>query len=521
MSDQAALYMRISKDDTTGESASIATQRNLLRAFAQKQGFSVFEEYIDDGWSGTNFERPAFQKMLRDIEEGKINLVLTKDLSRLGRDYILTGQYTEHYFPKHHVRYIAINDSYDSLNQADDMIPFKNVINEMYARDLSKKIRSSLAAKMAEGDFIGNFAPYGYQKSPQKKHVLIVDKETAPVVQKIFKLAAEGYAPSSIAKVLNQEGILSPLAYRLSKSEPANTFAQHTAWCASTIRKMLCNPVYLGHMAQGKHKKISFKSTHVISCSKEDWVIVENTHPALISSTEFHAVQKKTAARTYPHTGSKNLFSGLAKCSDCRHNMSLSGKKADKSAKALVCGQYKQHGKTSCKSHFINYEDLSNIVLSEIQELTTLSSNDITQMTSHMQEAMPKQDFSLKKEVSHLEARTQQIDILIQTLYEDRVTKQISEDRFCTLYNTYEREQAKLKIKLKNLRKKLAASQSREDVDFASVFPPSILSAALLQAFVETISVGEPIKDKESSIQEITITYRFSKPVPKKNQAHG
>ena len=211
---RAGLYMRLSKDDGVGESSSITTQRKILRAYAEEHGFSVYDEYMDDGWSGTNFERPEFKRMISDIEAGHINLVLTKDLSRLGRDYITAGQYTEIYFPSKGVRYIAINDGYDSDSPYTDIAPFKNVINEMYARDTSRKIRSAFSAKMQGGSYIGNFAPYGYQKDPGDKNHLVPDPVTAPIVQRLFRLAEAGTGLSEIARLLNGEGVVTPAVYR-------------------------------------------------------------------------------------------------------------------------------------------------------------------------------------------------------------------------------------------------------------------------------------------------------------------
>lgn len=278
--------MRLSKDDEgEGESASITTQRKMLRAYAAENHYYVYDEYVDDGISGTTFERPDFRRMIRDIENSKVNMVITKDLSRLGRDYILTGQYTEIYFPSKKVRYIAINDGYDSDSPYTDIAPFKNIINEMYARDISKKIRSSFMTHMEEGDFVSAFAPYGYMRDPVDKHHLVADEEPAEIVREIFGKAAKGILPVDISRELNRRQVPTPLEYRQKKkpSESTVDFGKRRGWTSSTITKMLHNIVYLGHMAQGKTTKISFKSGTTVKNPKEDWYVVKNTHEPLVS----------------------------------------------------------------------------------------------------------------------------------------------------------------------------------------------------------------------------------------------
>ncbi|QNM06753.1 recombinase family protein [Qiania dongpingensis] len=282
------LYMRLSKDDGESlESSSITNQRKLLLSFAKSHGLSVFDEYVDDGFSGTNFNRPAFRRMLKDIEARKINMILAKDLSRLGRDYIMTGQYTEVYFPSRRVRFIAVNDNFDSDSPDSDIAPFKNVVNEMYARDTSRKIRSAFLVRMQEGSYVGSLAPYGYRKDPEDKHHLLPDDEVSGVVKDIFSMAAGGMRPASIAADLNRRGILSPKAYRDSRSASSKEASPVSSWSARTITKLLRNPVYLGHMAQGRSRKISFKSTLTVKNPPEAWIRVENTHQALVSADIF------------------------------------------------------------------------------------------------------------------------------------------------------------------------------------------------------------------------------------------
>lgn len=298
---RGAIYLRLSKDDESNkESSSISNQRKLLLKYAKLHYFPIIKEYCDDGFSGTSFDRPGFKQMITDIEKKEINLILTKDLSRLGRDYIKTGQYTELFFPAHHVRFIAVGDGYDSALSNDDLIPFRNIINEMYARDISKKIRASLQVRMEEGAYIGNFAPYGYQKSPNDKHCLIPDPVSAPVVKRIFSEVSIGIRPSMIAKKLNEEKIPSPALYRchLFPGLKPEHYTTCKSWTANTIIKMLHNPVYLGHMVQGKSRKISFKSKRTLSTPSPERAVVYNTHPPLVTKEVFLSCEAQLKKRT-------------------------------------------------------------------------------------------------------------------------------------------------------------------------------------------------------------------------------
>lgn len=287
----AGLYMRLSREDGTHESAGIEGQRLLLRSFAAQQNLAVAEEYVDDGYSGTNYRRPAFERMLRDIEMGKINTVLIKDLSRLGRNYLASGELTEVYFPSRNVRLIAVNDGYDSETGEDDMAPFRHVINEMYARDISKKIRSSLYAKMREGQYVGSFPPYGYRKSEDNKNRLQIDWESASIVRRIFDMAAKGASTRYIAEQLNHEEIPIPLDYRRIREGKEGMGRE---WTASGICKILRNRVYLGHTEQGKSRKPNFRSGGCVPRKREDWIVVEHTHDPLIDEETFKQVQKRS-----------------------------------------------------------------------------------------------------------------------------------------------------------------------------------------------------------------------------------
>ncbi|MBR4935039.1 MAG: recombinase family protein [Anaerotignum sp.] len=296
--ERCALYLRLSKEDEgRKESASIENQRKILREFAEVKGFSVSGEYVDDGFSGTNLNRPAFQQMLEDIEKGKINIVLTKDLSRLGRNSGRVSMMLDEYFPKHRVRYISVSEGIDTAEQSamhHIVAPVQNLVNELYAGDISRKIRASLYMKMQEGDYIGAFAPYGYQKDPQDKNHLLVDQEAAEVVRRMFALAEKGTSPSEIAEMFQEEGILTPSLYRYEKYPQLDRtgFRGTAEWKVTNIRKMLRNEVYLGHTLQGKTVRPSFKSSCCYGRPKEEWVIVRNTHEALVDEETWKKVRE-------------------------------------------------------------------------------------------------------------------------------------------------------------------------------------------------------------------------------------
>jgi DNA invertase Pin-like site-specific DNA recombinase len=278
--------MRLSKEDGKKDSGSIGSQREILRNFAAENGFEIFGEYIDEGFSGTNFERPAFKRMISDIESGKINLVITKDLSRLGRDYISAGKFTEIYFPSKGVRYISVADCYDSENSFSDIVPFKNLFNEMYARDISRKIRFAFSARMKSGDFVGAFAPFGYKRSAENRHKLVIDENTAYIVRRIFNESACGKRPLEITKGLDSDNVPTPLDFRKGVSKSKN-------WSSATILKILKNPVYLGHLEQGKTSKISFKSKKSLEVPKEKRFFVKSTHEAIIDEKTFEKANRK------------------------------------------------------------------------------------------------------------------------------------------------------------------------------------------------------------------------------------
>lgn len=522
----AALYMRLSKDDAgAAESASIITQRKMLRSYAAEHGYVVFDEYVDDGWSGTNFDRPDFKRMIGDIEAKKVNMVITKDLSRLGRDYITAGQYTEIYFPSKGVRYIAIHDGYDSDSPYSDIAPFKNVINEMYARDTSKKIRSAFATKMRDGAYIAAFAPYGYQKDPVDKNHLVVDRQSGQVVKRIFRMAAEGAPPTEIARSLNERGIPPPAVYRCMTHDglDVNAYSKRQEWTSATITKMLRNVVYLGHIAQGKTTKISFKSHLTLSNPRDEWIVVENTHEALVDQETFDLVRRRTMARTCEKKGTfYNLFSGIAKCADCGRNMSATGTRKKGSPANLTCGGYKLYGAEECSNHFIDYNVLYEIVQASLREQLAISREECTAI---LENAQKKQAASAgrqerSKEISSIKKRLRELEGILAKLYEDNGVGRLSDSRMNKLLSKYEQEAETLEQRMAALQNENAApepsfQEAREKLDklLRQITDVTELTPKMLFKLVDHIEIGQGYYERgehgKVKHQTVKIFYRF------------
>ena len=324
---EVGIYCRLSKDDgTENESASIVTQKSILTDYVKKQGRHLAKTYVDDGYSGTNFQRPSFQNMIKDIENGLINCVITKDLSRLGRNYLDCGLYLEVFFPEHDVRYIAVNDGVDTLNKsAMDITPFRNILNEMYAADISVKIKSAYRARFQQGKFMGTYAPYGYIKDPADHNHLLIDENVAHIVREMFDLALAGNGIAKICKYINKHHILCPAAYVAERGETA--FERHIGdnvdsryiWCENSVRNILRSPIYAGNLVGYKRVAVSMKSKKRPSKLPEDWEVIPNTHEGIVTQEEFDTVQQLMTSRRRERNagGFENIFAGVIKCADC------------------------------------------------------------------------------------------------------------------------------------------------------------------------------------------------------------
>ena len=519
-----ALYTRLSRDDDfQGDSMSIQTQKSMLSQYAEQNGFKETVFYVDDGFSGTSFERPDFQRMLSDIEDGKIGTVITKDLSRLGRDYLKTGFYTECYFPENHVRYIAVNDNVDTAKGDNEFAPFRNIMNEWYARDVSKKIKSAYRTKAQKGEFTGPYAPYGYRKSPEDKHKLIIDEETAPIVKRIFELAASGVSPFRITTILKKDGILKPRAYTMEtagKYVSAKNVKYPYDWGNQTIIQMLRNRVYLGHMVNNKSTTQSFKSKKLVALPEEQWIEVKNTHEPIVDEHTFMLAQKAAQVKRRPnHKGESQIFAGLLKCGDCGKALSYAKRQNRSYTGSYACNTFRRYGKSYCSMHYVTYEALYDIVLGDINKqakMAHLEPDNLLEQIAQMNNIKNKRQMAqAEKEILRTEKRFAELDVIIKRLYEDNVLGKLTDERFMVLSREYEDEQKQIKESIVSLKTQVTAfSDTQESSErFAKVVQKYCdikeLDAVILNELIDKIVIHECEYVNGERTQKIDIYYNF------------
>lgn len=529
---RAALYCRLSRDDgNVQESSSIQTQKEMLSRYARENGIKDTAFYVDDGYSGTNFDRPDFKRMIADIESGKINCVITKDLSRLGRNYLETGVFIEVYFPEHNVRYIAVNDVVDTSEQETaDFTPFRNIINELYAKDTSKKVKSAKRSRVLNGMYVATSAPYGYRKDADDRHRLVIDERYAPTVRLIFSLAKDGMGISQIRNYLNGQHILRPSAVNPNGYERLFDGADDSRryeWSNNSVRGILRNPVYAGHLVMGKRYSPSFKSHKSLSVLPENYTVVKNIHEPIVSPKDFELVQKLiTSRRTVNNGGRKfdNIFAGLLKCGDCGYAMTLT--KAHRSPKEEVideygymCNNYKTFGKAADTSHWIEARQLYECVLADIRKHADEALADNEEMCVRLARQLGKdkdrQHKAAEKEIRAKQARLSEVDGLFQSLYEDRNSGSITERNYKMMCRRYEDEQAQLEREIAELKaRQEESSNDRSNIEQFSRLVKEYagideLTAALLNTLIEKITVGEPKDADGEQVQEIKIYYKF------------
>lgn len=517
-----ALYCRLSQDAMLqGESNSITNQKAILKKYAEDDGFSNPVYYVDDGVSGTTFERDGFKAMMADVEAGKVGTIITKDLSRLGRDYLKTGEYIEIIFPDYDVRYIAINDGVDTLKSENELMAFKNIFNDWYARDTSKKIRAVFKAKGQSGKPL-SLPIYGYKKSEANKNLWLVDDEAAEVVRRIFKLCIEGYGPVQIARILTQEGIPTPTSYALSQGrDNGHKNAKLHRWSGKTISHILDRPEYIGHTVNFRTHKKSYKIKKTIRNPKEEWLIFENTHEPIVTQQEFDLVQelRKNKRRPTKHE-EVNPFSGMVYCADCGKKMYLcraTSLTADQ--EHLKCSTYSSD-KDACSAHFIRTVVLNEIVLNELNKLLVrVKEHEDEFVQAAMDNSVQKQSSELtkaKKALKQAEKRIIELDRLFTRLYEDNVSGKISDERFAVMSEGYEDEQKKLKASVTELTAYIeTAEQKSADVTaFISVVQKyeriTELTPEIMHELIEKIVVHAPDKSSGHRTQQIEIHYRFN-----------
>ena len=466
-----AIYCRLSRDDDlAGDSNSIIHQKDMLTRYARERNFPNVSVYSDDGWSGTNFERPDWKRLISDIEAGKVGIVLVKDLSRVGRDYLRVGFYTEVTFPQNGVRFIAVNNGVDSANQSEnDFTPFLNIMNEWYARDISKKRRISNKIKGNAGEPMGQ-PPYGYIKDPNDPKHWIVDDEAAQVVRRVYSMTLEGFGTEQIAAQLEKDGVLTPRAYWLTKGikRPGKGKQQPpTKWNSSTITKILSLQEYCGDILNFKTYSKSYKNKKRIDNDRENWVVFQDVHEAIIERAVYEQVQQKRGKirKRRTNNGEHNMFSGLLVCADCGSNLHFHFNQGNPEIKYFNCSNYKGNRGTCTSTHYVRVDFLEEVVLGEIRRLTKFASlyedEFVKAVIGHSQQAEQTDRKLKEKELRTLLARDEELDGLFERIYEDNVSGKLSDDRFAKMSRRYEDEQKELAEKIKKLRSEIEKQSSR------------------------------------------------------------
>ncbi|MDR1184719.1 MAG: recombinase family protein [Coriobacteriales bacterium] len=515
-----AIYTRLSQDDKLeGESNSIANQKRMLERYCKEHGYIPYRHYDkDDGYSGTNFNRPDFQRMLTDIKAGHITRVVVKDMSRFGRDYLQVGMFTDILFPDLGIRFIAVNDGVDSTRGDNEFTAIRNVFNEMYARDTSKKVLATVQSKGKSGEHLTTRAPYGYMKDPNDNKKWIIDEEAAAVVQKIFSLYTEGMGPSQIAKWLRAQRISCPpvRCTELGMKAPCRLPKDSCKWSTQAVSNILQRLEYLGHTVNFKTRKQSFKSKKYAINSPDEWLIFEDTQEPIIEESIFMIVQNiRQGHRRLTKTGEPPIFSGLVFCADCNSKLHFSRQKGTETGR-FTCSAHKS-GAAKCTAHYIRLDTLQEAILRDLREAIAYVSRyekDFIREASEVSAQERDGELAKKKsELAKAERRTVELDTIIRHLYEDNVTGKLSDERFVKLSRDYEREQDELSATIKDTRTELKAREKKQTKvrDFIAVTKKYTdlkeLDAAVLREFVEKIYVSE--KDKATNEQELEIVYNF------------
>ena len=516
-----ALYCRLSQDDKQeGDSNSIINQKKILKKYALDRGYTNIQFYIDDGVSGTTFNRAGFQSMIADVEAGKVKRVIVKDMSRLGRDYLQVGMYTEIFFPEHDVHFIAVNDGVDSNQEDNEFTPFRNIINEWYAKDTSKKIRAVKRSKGMAGEHIGSHPPYGYMKNPENKKEWIIDEEAAEVVREIFRLCVGGYGPTRIAHILTERKILCPTYYALEKGGKPRTAlpADKYTWNGPVVAKILDRMDYLGHTVNFKTHVKSYKVHKTIYNSPDQWKVFEGTHEAIIDKETFEIVQKIRAGKRRPtRMGEMPMFSGLLYCADCGRKLSFH-RKADEPAEKhhYLCENYRSNT-ANCTMHYIRNVVVERIVLENLKEVIQYVSNYEDEFVRMVMDADVRQKnrelAQKKKKLIELQKRIGELDTIFQRIYEDNITGKLSDERFMKMSKGYEDEQHTLQAEADKIQNELQ-QEEKKSVDvkrFLAIVKKytdlTELTPEILREFVDKIIVHAPDKSSGRRLQEIEIIY--------------
>ncbi len=518
-----ALYCRLSQEDAQqGDSNSIQNQKVILERYAIDHNFTNIQFYVDDGYSGTTFNRPDFQRMLSDMEAGRIGVLITKDLSRLGRNYLEAGRYIEMVFPEYNVRYVAINDQVDSANKdSNDLMPFRNVFNEWFARDTSKKIRAVVQSKYAKGERTTGNPPYGYLMVEKK---LVVNPDTAPIVKQIYDWCMAGFGPTQIARMLTEQGILIPVAYhyqRIGVLLHRSALDAPTVWITETVKRILGNREYIGDTVLGRTGRKSFKDKRKIDLPKEQHHIFENTHEAIIDRETWETVQRiRGGKRRNCKNGEKDKFAGLVICADCGKPLyNVRAKTLTHTQEAFVCGNYRRKV-ASCTAHFIRTVVLEEMVLASLRQVLSIANGHADTFRHYvLQRAKQEQKKALReqrRELDKAERRIAELDVLFQKLFEGNATGRITDERFSMLSAAYETEQQELKQRLAALSAEVRVAEEKTMnterflLIAAKYTNLQELTPTILRELVSKIVVFEPEKlNGKKRRQKIQIHFNF------------
>lgn len=466
----AFLYERLSRDDNLeGESYSIGNQKKLLTKVAKEKGYTNLVHFLDDGISGVTMDRPGFNDMMEQLAAGKAAAVFVKDLSRLGRNYIEVGRLTEEFFPEHDIRLVAVSDNIDTAEGENELAPIRNLFNEWYARDISKKRRISNKIKGNAGEPMGQ-PPYGYIKDPDNPKRWIVDEEAAQVVRRVFRMTLDGYGTEQIATIFSEEKILTPIAYWREKgvNRPGKSKLRGPyMWNSSTITHILSLQEYCGDILNFKTYSKSYKNKKRLANDRENWVIFQDVHEPIIERAVFEQVQQKRGKirKRRTHEGERNMFSGLLVCADCGHNLHFHFNQGNPDIKYFNCSNYKGNRGTCTSTHYVRVDFLEQVVLGEIRRLTKFASQFedefVKAVIGHSQQAEATDRKLKEKELKALQARDEELDGLFERIYEDNVSGKLSDDRFARMSRRYEEEQKELAEKIKALRAEIDKQNSQ------------------------------------------------------------
>jgi DNA invertase Pin-like site-specific DNA recombinase len=518
----AAIYCRLSRDDGfDSESNSIGNQREMLQRYCAEKGFPVYKVYVDDGISGTTFERPSFKEMIADIENRNVNIVVVKDLSRLGRNNAIVAHYTEMYFPQNDIRFIAINDGIDTFQGDNEIIGFKSILNEFYARDISKKVRSSKRISAMKGEFIGGRAAYGYDKDPSDKHKLIIDEVAAANVKRLYALAASGKTPTQICTIINKEQVLIPSAYRYAKSgHYGNAFNPDFPyrWTEWSVRNILKNRVYLGEMVSSKQRVKSFKHKKLLDVPEDEWIIVKGTHEPLIDYDTFEKVQAMLKIKNpVKRCLIDNIFVGKLVCSDCGRRLGFSSRVKENALGRYICNGHRNH--TGCSPHSIPYNSLYSFVLEDISRRINEANLFDGEMENYITTLLNASDntphIGLEQELNRYENRLSELGNITKKLFEQNPFGIISDDMYRELLSGYQNEMAMLKTRISEIKNNLnqAVEKSSNAERFFAIMSKyseiAKLDRELVCDLIDKIVVYEASGGRKDRRQRVDIHYRY------------